>query len=66
MLTISYLTYYSREGASRICLIYEAVRCHKDEDSEEYAGTYYEILNQTLFRQTYQWSSLNKFYGPEA
>ena len=27
---ISYLTYLSRNGASRICLIYEVVRCHKD------------------------------------
>ena len=27
---------------------YQVVRCRKDEDSEEYAGTYYEALNQTL------------------
>ena len=36
------------EEASRICLIYQVVRYHKDEDSEEYTRTYYEALNQTL------------------
>ena len=30
------------EGASRICLIYQVGRYHKDEYSEEYAQTYYE------------------------
>ena len=54
------------EGASRICLIYEVVRCHKDGDSEEYARTYYEALNQTLLTKKYRGSSPNIFYGLEA
>ena len=29
---------------------------HKDEDSEEYARTYYEALNQTLHIQYILWS----------
>ena len=33
----------------RICLVYEVVCYHKNEDSEEYAGTSYEaLLIQTL------------------
>ena len=36
------------EEASRICLIYLAVRYHKAEDSEEDASTYYKALSQTL------------------
>ena len=39
------------EEASRICLIYQVVLYHEDEDSEEYARTYYEALNQTLLTQ---------------
>ena len=35
-------------GASRICLIYQIIQCHKDRDSKEYGQTYYEALNQTL------------------
>ena len=58
--------YYSREGASRICLIYEVVCCHKDEDCEEYARTYYETLNQTSLTQNYQGSPPNTFYILEA
>ena len=41
----SYLTHQLLEGASRNCLIYQVDRYHKDEDSEEYARTYYEALN---------------------
>ena len=44
------------EEASRICLIYQVVRHHKDEDSEKYAGTYYKALNQTLLTQYVLWS----------
>ena len=54
------------EGASIICLIYQVVRCHKDEDSEEYAQTYYKTLNQTLLTLKYQGSLPNTFYGLEA
>ena len=32
---------------------------HKDEDSEEYARTYYEALNQTLLTQKYPGSPSN-------
>ena len=53
------------EGASIICLIYQVVRCHKDEDSEEYTQTYYEKLNQTLPTLKYQVSLPNTFYGLE-
>ena len=41
--------------SSRICLIYQVDCYHKDEDSEEYAQTYYEALNQTLLRQYIIW-----------
>ena len=44
------------EEASTICLIYQVVRYHKDEDSEEYTRTYYEALNQTLLRPYILWS----------
>ena len=50
-----------QEGASRICVIYEVVRCHKGEDSEEYARTYYETLNQTLSTEKYKPSPPNTF-----
>ena len=50
----------------KVCLIYQVVRYHKDYDSEEYARTYYEALNQTLVTQKYQGSSPNTFYGLEA
>ena len=40
----------------RICLIYQVVRSHKDEDSEKYAGSYYEAMNQTLLTQYILWS----------
>ena len=53
-------------GSSFENLSYLFVRCHKDEDSEEYARTYYEILNQTLLTQKYQGSPPNTFYGLEA
>ena len=33
---------------------YQVVRCRRDEDSEEYAGTYYEALNQTLLTQKHK------------
>ena len=39
---------------------------HKDEDSEEYARTYYEALNQTLLTQKYREPLPNTFYGLEA
>ena len=39
------------EGALRICLVYEVVCYHKNEDSEEYAQRFYEaMLTQTLLR----------------
>ena len=47
-----------------ICLIYQVFHCHKDEEWEEYAPTYYEALNHTLYRD--RWSSPNTFYGLEA
>ena len=50
-LKISYLIYQSRGGASRICLTYQVALCHSDADFEEYAQTYHEFLNQTLFVQ---------------
>ena len=49
-----------------LCLIYQVVRCHKDGDSEEYAGTYYEALNQTLLTQKCQRPSPSIFHGLEA
>ena len=49
----------------RICLVYQVVCYHKNEDSEEYARTSYEALpTQTLLTQMY-WGS-NTFYGLEA
>ena len=42
--------------ASRICLIYQVVFYHKDEDSVEYIWTYYEALDQTLLTQYILWS----------
>ena len=65
-LEIFYLTYKSLEGASRIFIIYQIVLYHEDEDSEEYARTYYEALNQTLLTQKYQGLPPNTFYGMEA
>ena len=44
----------------------KVVHCHKDRDSKEYPGMYYEILNQTLLTQKYQGSSPNAFYVLEA
>ena len=44
----------SQEGSSRICLIYQVVRCNKEGDLEEYIRTYYEALNKTLLTQNYQ------------
>ena len=43
-------------------LSYQVVRYHKDEDSEKYARTYYEALNQALLTQKYRGSPLNAFY----
>ena len=40
-------------------------RYHKDKDSEEYARTYDEALNQTLLKQKYRRRPLNTFYGLE-
>ena len=54
------------EGASRICLIYKNVLYHEDEDSGEFARTYYEVLNQALLTQKYPGSSPITFYGLEA
>ena len=51
---------------SRTCLVYQVVRCHKDEDSEEYARTQCEALNQTLLTQKFRGSPPNTFYGLEA
>ena len=53
----------SREGDSRICLIYRVGRSYKDGDSEEYAQTYFEALNLTLLTQKYRVSSPNTFSG---
>ena len=36
--------------------IFQVVRYHKDEDSEEYARTYYEALNHILLTQYILWS----------
>ena len=44
------------EAASTICLIYQVVRYHKDEDSEEYARMHYEVLNHTVLTQCILWS----------
>ena len=65
LLKISYLTYWSWQGASRICFIYQVVHCLKG-DSVEYAGMYYEALNQNLLVQKYRGSYPNTFYGLEA
>ena len=54
------------EEASTICLIYQVVRYHKDEDSEEYTRTYYEALNQTLLTQKYWGSPPDTSCGLEA
>ena len=54
------------EEASTICLIYQVVRYHKDEDSEEYTRTYYDALNQTFLTQKYRGLPPNTFYGLEA
>ena len=53
------------EGASRIYLIYQVVRYQKDEDSEEYARTYYEALNTLLSQRYWEWLP-NTFYDLEA
>ena len=65
LLKISYLTYWSWQGASRIFCIYQVVHCLKG-DSTEYTCTYYKALNQILLAQKYQGSSTNRFYGLEA
>ena len=57
------LTHESQKEASRICLIYQVVLCHKDGDSKEYPQTYYKTLNQTSLIQKYQCSSSNTFYS---
>ena len=55
------MTYQSLEGASGICLIYQVVCYHKDENSKEYARTCYEALNKTFLTQKYRgWSPKNK------
>ena len=54
LLTYVLINLLITEGASRICLIYQVVRCHKDENSEEYARTHYEALNQTLLTQKHR------------
>ena len=51
----------------KICLVYQVVSYHKNEDSEEYARTSYEaLLTQTLLTQKYQGSPPNTFYSLEA
>ena len=39
---------------------------HKDEDSEEYSGTYFDTFNQALLTQKYQVSPPITFYCLEA
>ena len=51
------------EGASRIYLIYQNVLYHEDEDSGEYAQTYYEALNQDLLTQKYRRSPRKSIGG---
>ena len=64
LLKISFLTYWSWQGASEICFIYQVVQCHWG-DSEEYTPSYCEALNQTLLAQKYRGLSSNTFYGLE-
>ena len=59
-LKISYWTYQTGRSFENLCYLW-IVRCHKDEDSEEYARTYYETLNQTLSTEKYQPSPPNTF-----
>ena len=48
-------------------LVYQVVYYHKNENSEEYARTSYEVLlTQTLLTQKYRRSPSNTFYGLEA
>ena len=54
LITQAAITRLKCNGALIICLIYQVVRCHKDEDSKEYARTYYKALNQTLLTQKYR------------
>ena len=51
------------EGPSRIYLIYQNVLYHEDEDSGEYAQTYYEALNQDLLTQKYRRSPRKSIGG---
>ena len=51
------------EGPSRIYLIYQNVLYHEDEDSGEYAQTYYEALNQDLLTQKYRGSTRKSIGG---
>ena len=51
------------KSSSRICLIYQDVRYHKDKDSEKHTQTYYRPLKQTLLTQKYRESPPNTFYG---
>ena len=51
------------EGPSRIYLIYQNVLYHEDEDSGEYAQTYYEALNQDLLTQKYRRSARKSVGG---
>ena len=51
------------EGPSRIYLIYQNVLYHEDEDSGEYAQTYYEALNQDLLTQKYRESTRKSIGG---
>ena len=66
ILKMSHLTYLSQDGASRICLIYQVVRFHKDGDFKEYAQTGHKALNQILLVKTYQGAIPNTFYGLKA
>ena len=52
-LKIFYLIHYSRDGAKRIWVTYQVVHCHNDAEFE-YAQTYHEVLNQTLFVRKYR------------
>ena len=50
----------------RICLVYQVVCYHKNEDSEEYVRTPYEaLLVLILLTQKYWGSPPNIFYGLE-
>ena len=64
-LKVSYLIREWWKRASRIYFVYQVVHYHRHWDFEEYAQTYHEAFNQTLFVQNYRGVYPSTFYSLE-